>query len=161
MKSPLVLVLSFFGLLILTSCTAPNGQNGNLLPGIDLSEKTFNSKIVLENFPGEPSSYKVGDSLAFALLNRSSHAITFHNDFDVKIFKKLDTEWEPIDNNVDYPEGDRILPTRKIDPTGLVVFAIPDVGEIKAPTIVRIVVVGQVKDESEQVAAYIDVQYSP
>lgn len=161
MKNILAYLLLFIGFMITTSCTASSGQDGDLFPGINVPEKNINSKIVLQNFPGEPQSYKVGDSLAFGIINQSVYNITFHNDFDVKIFIKQDEVWEPINNKVEYPEGERILPTKKIDPTGLVLFVLPDLGEIKSSTIVRIVVIGQVKDKSEQVGAYIDVHYAP
>lgn len=148
-------------LLIISACTLTTKKEGNFMPGFNLPERSFNSKIVLGNFPGEPIGYKAGDSLAFTITNRSSQVITFSHDFDVKIFKKTSAEWELIINKVEYSEGDRYLPPKAIEPTGLVLSVIPDVGEIRDSTTVRIVIVGQIEEKAEQVGAYIDVKFIP
>ena len=143
------------------ACTI-NGKKGDeKLPGIDIPITKLNKKIELEAVPGMPPTNQNGEMLAFLIRNHTSNMVIFTSDFDVKIFKWHDSVWEPITNKMGYPEGDRILTPTNTDPTGLALFVLPDIGEIDELTTVRIVIIGKVKDKSEQVGAYIDVKYAP
>ncbi len=147
--------------IIASSCSSQSANSDDWLPNIELPEKDFNSMVEIENFPDPPKYYKVGDTLAFIVRNRTSSNIVFENDFNVKIFKRINGRWEPVENKMSYPEGNEILRDGKKYPPGLTLFVVPIMEGINEETTVRIAIIGEAESKSEKVGAYIDVQYVP
>lgn len=157
-----IYLLLLIGALIIASCSIKNEKNVEKLPGIDIAINEMNSKFVLEPDPGMAQVHKNGDPLGFYIVNRSSDAIYFAQDFGIKIFRKQGATWEPVENHWRYPDGENILLTKAESPVGLALIAFPVIEGIKESTDVRIVVTGHVKDKpTEQVGGYIDVLYEP
>lgn len=160
-KTIITHMICVIGILTITSCSLAEEQNNFVLPDVDIPGNNFNTKIVLQNFPEVPSTYIAGDYLAFGVINHSTDYIVFNNDFGIKLFKETGDSWEQIENDWEYQKGDLVLAPKRIDPTGLVLFVLPDLGDIDKLTIVRVVIIGEVEGKSEKVGAYIDVQYLP
>jgi len=161
MNKRVAYVLILICIFAISGCMSKSEKEEEKLPEIDIPLTEFNTKVWLEAIPGMPRVHKKGESLVFLVRNRSTNSIIFTQDFGVKIFLKQDATWKPIGNNWGYPEGENILLPSDIDPTGLGLSVFPDIGEIDELTSVRIAIIGQVKDRSEQVGAYVDVQYIP
>ncbi len=161
MKKKMTYILILICIFAIAGCTSKNEIDGERLPGIDIPINEFNTMVWLEAVPGMTQVHKDGESLTFLVRNGSKNSITFAQDFSVKIFIKEDTTWKPIENTWGYPEGENILPPSDIDPTGMGLSVMPDVGEIDELTTVRIAIIGQLENKPEPVGAFIDIQYSP
>jgi hypothetical protein len=162
MNRKIAYLLIMIGVLITNACT-PNSTNvAEKMPGIDIPLTEFNTKVVMLNFPDNPPAYKDGDLFIFLIKNRSADEIIFAQDYGSKVFKKQGTLWLPLENEMGYADGENFLPTNKADPTGLVFSAFPELSDLQSSAIIRIAIVGRVKNNpTEQVGAYIDVQYHP
>lgn len=147
--------------ILASSCSSPPANSDDWLPNMEVPEKDFNTVVEIENFSDPPRYYKSGDMLAFVVRNRTSDNIVFENDFNVKIFKRINGGWEPVENKIIYPEGDEILRDEKTYHSVLTLFVVPIMEGITEETTVRIAIIGEVEGKSEKVGAYIDVQYLP
>lgn len=146
----------------MNSCQKTSGKNDEIMSGVDVPAKEFNQKMYLLSFPGMPETHKNGEMLAFLLKNKSNETIILNHDFGSLVFIKQGNDWKQVENKMGYPESKIILPTYANDPTGLVFIVMPNVGDLQGETTVRIIAIGNVKEKpTEQVGAYIDVQYKP
>lgn len=162
MKKRIIYFLLLFSVLILSACTAKSTSAAGNMPGIDIPMAELNTKVVMLNYPDNPSTYRNGDILNFQIKNRTTNTIVFDQNYGAKIFLRDGIGWKIIENRMGYPDGGNLLPTNETYPPGLNIFVIPDVGDLQSNAIVRIVIIGHVKDNPpEQVGAYIDVQYTP
>lgn len=162
MKKKIFFFLLLFSVLSLSACTAKSTSTVENMPGIDIPIAELNTKVFMLNYPDNPSTYKNGDILNFQIKNRSTNTIVFDQNYGTKIFLRDGTEWKLIENLMGYPDAENLLPTNETYPPGFNIFVLPDVGDLKGSTTVRIVVIGHVKDRpAEQVGAYIDVKYIP
>lgn len=162
MNKPNICLLLIIGAFLISSCSNRIDRESEKLPGVNIPVGKMNTKIRLEPFPGIPEVHKSGEALGFMIRNQSSDTISFDQDFGIMVFKKQDARWEPVENDWGYPEGDNILPTAKESPVGLAFFLSPNLEDLKAPTTVRIIVIGQLAGKpADLVGAYFDVQYEP
>ena len=151
MKKIIVLVF-----LALQACVLQATQESNLVP--EISQDEFNTKIALRESLGMKDIYGAIGVVDLYLENLSDNPVLFPSDFNAEIYVQRDINWEKVDNTYGYPNGDKILPTTKEYPAGLVVPVKPDLNQITTrPLIMRIIVTGILSDSNKEVRAYLDV----
>jgi len=134
----------------------------NKFPGIDISIVDMNNAFVVEDPPIMVNSHKNNEPLFLTLVNKSNSRIVFPDDYGMKIFKKAGQNWIPVENNLGYSAGQKILTTLKESPLGLSPAAIPIILDLKQEEIIRIVFVGhEDTPEGKVVGAYIELTLLP
>ena len=163
MKKYTFVFLLFFVLLVTVGCTA-NEQSAEInLPGVDVPSNRINTMLELTDDPAAMNSLKNSDILSLRLVNISDATITFPGDYGVMLFVWNGTDWTDKVENISFATNtpQSLLPKKQY-PTGDLVSVIPTIDESLLPATLRVVVVGHVQDnESEKVAAYVDVQIIP
>lgn len=146
-------------IIFLTACE--NSAENNL-PGIDIPMSEMNKAFVVEDPPEMANSHKNNEPLALGLINKSANRIILPDNYGIKIFKKDDQNWIPIENNLQYSSGDITLLTFKESPLGLLPVAMPLILGMTLPVTIRVVFVGHYDDSgAKNVGAYIELTLFP
>ncbi len=151
-------------ILIILSISACQKSGLEKMPGIDIPIQDMNKHLHL-TAPTEINSFKFGENVLFVLANTSDNSIFLSENYGVHIFIKKDNKWSPIENNFEYPSGEKEILPRQNQQFRDEVFAIhPMVNDDKSVTL-RVVVVGNSQKggliTSQNVAAYTDVILKP
>lgn len=167
-KAGLLLFLSLFILLFLTSCSQITNEN-NFVDVIKVNKVVdLNKSIGLFLDPFQPNSLKIGELLHFQILNQSNKHIRFPGDANIQVFvlEEATRNWKEIQNSVEYQgKGDLIVPKGENGLTDTFIPAKPALeNDGKAKTI-RVVVSGFIiedgVDTDKAVSAYIDLTLQP
>lgn len=147
--------------LIIQGCASQSSE-AESLPGVDVEPGRINTDFTVYEDPvgGSANTHKNNEILAVDVKNQGNTQINFLPGF-VKIFAKIDDQWTPIDNVIRYPEIERILPTTKDFPPGMIVSVIPSILNMTEPTLIRIFLEGELVDSNQKVGAYMDVKLLP
>jgi len=135
------------------------------LPGIDIPLEEMN--IILQlSAPPEINTFKIGDNLCLVLVNSSDTTVILPQDYGVYIFQNVEGKWESIENQIDYPPGEKNIYPREDQPFREAIIFVHPIINSDQPVTVRIVMVGNRNNEfggakEEQVGAFLDVTLKP
>lgn len=146
--------------LLIASCGLKNSSND--LPGVNVPVDNMNTEFILID-PGTGNSYRNGEMLFLGIKNKSDHSIIFPQDYGIKIFVHQGNDWEPVENIMQYPEGETQLSSTKNDPLSFTTTGIvPMIPNMKNSETIRVVMVGHPEnDEKNQEGAFVDIKISP
>jgi hypothetical protein len=144
-------------IVLLTGCSLQNLSKVDTLPGVSIPINEMNKKILLHEAVGMMDAYKVSGLLFLDLENLSNNPISLPPDYGSKIFIKTEKGWQLLNNNFSYSNMPIVLPTKEQYPPGLSVVVWPVLPETDDPTVLRIVVIGEIADSNEIVGAYLDI----
>jgi hypothetical protein len=161
MKRGLFVIRIILFLLIVSACQ----KNGpEKMPGIDVPTQNINNQLNI-TAPNEINTFKIGDNVRFVLANISNNPIILPENYGVHIFTNQDNKWKIIDNNFEYPSGEKEVLPKQNQQFREVVFAIHPIVEGNQPVTIRVFIVGNIhKDSSSSgqlAGAYIDVNLKP
>jgi hypothetical protein len=153
--------LLLVALLIFTSCSNTAQDSSETLPGINIPADRFNTAIKLVDAPESLNSHKNGETLSLRIMNLSNATIVFPENYGIKLFTKKDEKWIEFPNNFYNAGGSFQLPTQASAPLGLIAGTMPYQADLASSITIRVVIIGQKANETEQVGAYIDVIINP
>lgn len=159
MKKKLPCMLIFLSLLI-ASCGLNNSAKD--LPGVVVPLNKMNTEFILID-PGTGNSYRNEEMLFLGIQNKSDHSIVLPQDYGIKIFVHRGNGWEPVENIMQYPEGETQLSSAKKGPLSFTTTGIvPQIPDMKNAETIRVVMVGHSEnDEKNKVGAFVDIKINP
>jgi hypothetical protein len=139
---------SLFGVLLtfvlVVGCANTDNRNDlQDFPDIGIPVKNPNQVLKITIVEGI-SSLKNNNRIIFLVENLSQSIISIEPGKDVKIFKKLDSGWEPVQNMIDYNQAVwPVMPKGGEIPNVYPIDVYPGLKDISDPMILRIVVIGK------------------
>lgn len=98
----------------------------------------------------------------FQVQNLSDKRIVFSGDYGVMLFRKQSNTWENVQNQLNYPKKEVLLPLAEEFPPGVGFFVIPDIADLNEKIILRVVVIGHFENKpNRSVGAYADIILNP
>jgi len=149
---------------IQSSCAAKQTPDGiNINPKTIGSANDVNQTIIV-SAPPEWNKYKLDDVVYLWVVLNSDHTVIL-NDQNVNIYAQNKAGWVQVKHMVLRSSVNYILAPNKIEALrSAEVVAVPDLAGYSETTILRIIVSGNIYDNSimgEQVSAYVDVTLKP
>jgi hypothetical protein len=154
-------VLKCIFVILLCSCTNNTFQKEKYIPKLPIPIEKMNQSFTISNLPVFQNSLLNNDLLALDAQNIISSKIIFPGDFNALIYYKENNNWLLAENNIGSNQSDWILPTRKEFPGGLLIGLIPNIPNIKEPTLIKVVITGKIEQTNEIVGAYLDLIIQP
>jgi hypothetical protein len=155
-------IVLFMLLFLCVSCSAGKVSASDDLPEITIPVEKMNIAFVIKEDPPGYNSHENGKRFELVARNLSDKTIIFAEDYGLKIFVFQNQTWNLVNNKFLYTGGEKILPTAKAFPPGLVVLAYPYIPDLTEPTKIRIVVMGHDENSNTDiVGAYIDITLLP
>jgi hypothetical protein len=143
--------------IFLLSCSNPKGTLQ-----IDIEDEYVNQQVLLRA-PRFGNTLKTEDPIFLDLLSQSSNKIVFPNNYNLRIFAKINEGWREIKAipTVRFPKGDIILSPSIKTVESFAVF--PDLVDYNQRYQLRIYVIGDMEtnEDIKEVAAYIDITLNP
>jgi hypothetical protein len=154
-------ILKYLFVILLCSCTNNTFQKEEYIPKLPIPIEKMNQSFTISNLPVFQNSLLNNDLLALDAQNNISSNIIFPGDFNALIYYKENNNWLLAENNIGSNQNDWILPTRKELPGGLLIGLIPNIPNIKEPTLIKVVITGKIEQTNEIVGAYLDLIIKP
>ncbi len=146
--------LPFLIIASLAACTP--AQDQLVFPeDVKVPYGEMNTAISLENLPVMENSMKNDEPFIIKIKNTTSSDVIFSKGYGIEIFSYKNSEWENIQNNFYYPEGNQQLPPSDVWPSGIIVSVVPKVLELKEPIDIFVFISGNINSpDGELVGAY-------
>ena len=163
MRKTLLVLIIVVNLILLYGCRSGDIKTAEIMPGIKIPLDQMNVELQL-TAPLEANTFKIGDIIGLVIVNLTNNPIWFPQNYGVKIFEQKSGQWNPIENNFGYPEGDTLLLPKKQELFGgKIIDALPSLSDDQ-PVVIRVFVIGKIQDKSssgKEVGAYLDVSLNP
>jgi hypothetical protein len=154
------LIIMIFMIATVTASCKRDGENSQEPSSAPTScpKDTFFLFQIIE--AGETN--KNGYPVTLLILNQSNYSAVFPADYGLELFVEEGDDWRELKYEFSFAEGQHVLKTRDINPSGLHLPIFPFVPELKESVRVRIQVTGYIEGQEDCVAsASIDIDLEP
>jgi hypothetical protein len=157
-KKAVLIILIFMIATTMASCKRDVDHQESISTPTTCPKDTFFLFQIIE--AGETN--KNGYPVILLILNQSNYSVVFPAGYGLKLFVEEGEDWRELKYKFRFAEGQHVLKTRDINPSGLPLPVFPFVPELKEIVRVRIQVTGYVEGQQDCLAsAYIDLDLEP